>query len=103
MATLDRTANDRTWAALRSAVDSAFDDAPRYPEGTVFVPADTPDLADVLDQHRERESRAPVVVVYEDGREEFVVGSPEVHRFALGVLVGVAAAFVIDKLGRARL
>lgn len=100
MATLDRTADQRTSAALRSAVDSAFDDAPRYPEGTVFVPADTPDLADVLDQHRE--SRAPVVVVYEDGREEFVVGSPEIHRFAFGVLIGIAVAFVIDKLGRGR-
>lgn len=103
MATVDRpnlSADARTWASLRSAVDSVLDDAPRYPGGTVFVPADALNLPDVLRQHRA--SRAPVIVVYEDGHEEVVVGNSELDRFALGVLLGVVAALLIDKLGRAR-
>jgi hypothetical protein len=81
---------------LRSAIDTTIAGGPRYPEGTVFVPADTPDLPTVL--RRYRESRAPVIVVYEDGHEELIAGPSALDRFVLGALLGLIAAFVIDRI-----
>jgi hypothetical protein len=96
MATVERqhlTADQRTWAALRAAIDTGFSSRARYPNGTVLIPADTPDLSTVIGRYAG--SGPPVVVVHADGHEEY---KPRDH-VALGVGL---VAFVAGRLRRVR-
>ncbi len=95
MSALDHTdtaSDQHTWESLRRAISAEIAGRPLHRSGTVYVPADLPELGDVLRRY-ESEGR-PVVLVHEDGTERVLdAREDELRQFLRwGLLVGIAAA-----------
>jgi hypothetical protein len=56
--------------ALDRLTELALSDEPEYPNDTVLMPSDLPELGERLSRALERE--VPLVIVYPDGRERFI-------------------------------
>lgn len=80
---------------MRIALDPANDE--RYPDGTVLIPADSPDasamIARAISEHR------PIALVFPDGSD--VLARPPAHH-GLAPLFAAALVRVADRLLRAR-
>jgi hypothetical protein len=90
------SATDSSFDLLsRIAVDSRSDE--RYPDGTVLVPADSPDTSRVLS--RAIDERRPIALVFPDG-SDVVARPPE----ADGVTLAIVASLMrlADLVGRKR-
>jgi hypothetical protein len=98
-----------------SAVSEAFDYAVAaavagehaYPEGSAFVAADLPHLADAVRHYLDRGQ--PVVVVYEDGKTAVVVASPPprglllvTHPWRRSGALPRGAGWLLDRLAHLR-
>jgi hypothetical protein len=79
----------------RIALDPANDE--RYPDGTVLIPADSPDtsalIARAISEHR------PIALVFPDGSD--VLARPPAHH-GLAPLLAAALLRLADRLLRAR-
>jgi hypothetical protein len=61
-------------AGLQKAIDDSIAGRPTYPSGTTFIDADMEGFGACLaDEARERR---PIVIVYPDGEERFLVPTP---------------------------
>jgi hypothetical protein len=79
----------------RIAIDPVNDE--RYPDGTVLIPSDSPDVSTLIS--RAIEERRPIALVFPDGAD--VVARPPVgHGFALALAVRLLA--VAELFGRRR-
>lgn len=79
----------------RIAVDPSSDD--RYPDGTILIPADSPDASVLIS--RAIRDRKPIALVFPDG-SDIVARPPEVTGLALLILLGVL--WLVDRAGRKR-
>jgi hypothetical protein len=79
----------------RIAVDARSDE--RYPDGTVLVPADSPDTSLVL--ARAISERRPIALVFPDG-SDVVARPPEADGLALVVVLGLL--WLADLVARKR-
>jgi hypothetical protein len=79
----------------RIASDPANDD--RYPDGTVLIPADSPDTSTLIS--RAIADRRPMAVVFPDG-SDIVARPPENH--GLGLLILLLLLGIADLLRRKR-
>jgi hypothetical protein len=79
----------------RIAVDPASDE--RYPDGTVLVPADSPDTSVVI--ARAIDEKKPIALVFPDG-SDVVARPPEVTRLVLAIVVGLL--WLADRASRKR-
>jgi hypothetical protein len=79
----------------RVAVDASRDQ--RYPDGTVLVPADSPDTSLLLS--RAIDERRPIALVFTDG-SDVVARPPEADGLALLVVLGLM--WIADLVGRTR-
>ena len=77
---------------MRRAVSAEVAGKPLHRSGTVYVPADLPELAEVLRRY-EHEGR-PIVLVHEDGSERVLDAHDDDLRrlLRLGLLAVIAAA-----------
>jgi hypothetical protein len=89
-------ATDSSFELLSSiAVDSRSDE--RYPDGTVLVPADLPDISLLLS--RAIGERRPIALVFPDG-SNVVARPPETDGLALVIVISLL--WLADLVGRRR-
>ena len=94
--TKNTPATDSSFELLsRIAVDSRSDE--RYPDGTVLVPADSPDASLVLS--RAIRERRPIALVFSDG-SDVVARPPEADGLALVIVISLM--WIADLVARKR-
>jgi|GEM_PF-1106515 hypothetical protein len=94
--TKNTPATDSSFELLsRIAVDSRSDE--RYPDGTVLVPADSPDASLVLS--RAIRERRPIALVFSDG-SDVVARPPEADGLALVIVISLM--WLADLVARKR-
>lgn len=79
----------------RVAVDPETDE--RFPDGTVLIPADSPDASALMS--RAIEERKPIAIVFPDG-SDVLARPPAAHGLALVVVLGLL--WLADHLRRKR-
>lgn len=67
-------AQGRAFDALDRAIEDNIAGRPTYPTGTVFIAADHDGLNEAV--ARRARNNTPIVIVYPDGEERFLVPTP---------------------------